>query len=92
MTITGIVTAIFIGLVVGALGRLVVPGRQNIPIWLTLVIGVAAALLGTVLARVSGVDTTGFSGLQLLIQVALAAIGVILAVGATGRRGRRAPG
>ena len=92
MTITGIVTAIIIGLIVGALGRLAVPGRQNIPIWLTLVIGVAAALLGTVLARVAGVDTTGFSGLQLLIQVALAAIGVILVVGGTGRRGRRAPG
>ena len=30
MTITGIITAILIGIVVGVLGRLVVPGKQPI--------------------------------------------------------------
>jgi hypothetical protein len=36
MEVTGIIiTAIIIGLIIGALGRLVVPGKQNIPIWLT---------------------------------------------------------
>ena len=44
MTVTGIITALIVGLIIGALGRLVVPGKQNIPIWLTLVIGVVAAL------------------------------------------------
>ena len=42
MTVTGIITAIIVGLIIGALGRLVVPGKQNIPIWLTIVIGVVA--------------------------------------------------
>ena len=51
MTVTGIITALIVGLIIGALGRLVVPGKQNIPIWLTMVIGVVAALLGTVIAR-----------------------------------------
>jgi uncharacterized membrane protein YeaQ/YmgE (transglycosylase-associated protein family) len=32
MTITDIISAILIGLVMGALGRLVVPGKQHIPI------------------------------------------------------------
>ena len=88
MTVTGIITALIVGLIIGALGRLVVPGRQNIPIWLTMLIGVAAALLGTVLARALGVvDTKGFDWIELFIQVALAAIGVALVVGVTGRRG-----
>jgi uncharacterized membrane protein YeaQ/YmgE (transglycosylase-associated protein family) len=86
MTITGIITAIIVGLIIGALGRLVVPGRQNIPIWLTLAIGVLAALLGTILARFVGVDTAGFSFLQLLLQIALAAGGVALVAGTAGRR------
>jgi hypothetical protein len=43
--VTGFFAAIVLGLVIGALGRLVVPGKQNIPIWLTLVIGVVAAIL-----------------------------------------------
>jgi uncharacterized membrane protein YeaQ/YmgE (transglycosylase-associated protein family) len=88
MTVTGIITALIVGLIIGALGRLVVPGKQNIPIWLTMVIGVVAALLGTVLARAVGVnDTRGIDWIELLFQVVLAAIGVALVVGITGRRG-----
>ena len=87
MEVTGILTAIIIGLIIGALGRLVVPGKQNIPIWLTLVIGVVAALLGTVVARALGVaDTRGIDWIELLIQVVFAAIGVAIAAGAYGRR------
>jgi uncharacterized membrane protein YeaQ/YmgE (transglycosylase-associated protein family) len=88
MTVTGIITALIVGLIIGALGRLVVPGKQNIPIWLTMVIGVVAALLGTVLARAVGVnDTRGIDWIELLFQVVLAAIGVALVVGITSRRG-----
>ncbi|GIF07482.1 MULTISPECIES: GlsB/YeaQ/YmgE family stress response membrane protein [Actinoplanes] len=88
MTVTGIITALIVGLIIGALGRLVVPGKQNIPIWLTMVIGVVAALLGTVLARAFGVaDTNGFDWIEFFFQVVLAAIGVALTVGVTGRRG-----
>lgn len=88
MTATGIISALIIGLVIGALGRLVVPGRQNIPIWLTMLIGVGAALLGTVIARAAGVaDTAGLDWTEIFIQVVLAAIGVALVVGVAGRRG-----
>ncbi|WP_250009160.1 GlsB/YeaQ/YmgE family stress response membrane protein [Actinoplanes sp. M2I2] len=87
MTVTGIITALIVGLIIGALGRLVVPGKQNIPLWLTLVIGVVAALLGTVIARATGVaDTKGFDWIELLFQVVLAAIGVALVAGVGGRR------
>ncbi|WP_250035941.1 GlsB/YeaQ/YmgE family stress response membrane protein [Paractinoplanes maris] len=87
MTVTGIIVALIVGLIIGALGRLVVPGKQNIPLWLTLVIGVVAALLGTVLARATGVaDTKGFDWIELLFQVVLAAIGVALVAGVGGRR------
>ena len=37
-------------MVIGALGRLVVPGRQHIPIWLTIVIGIVAAFIGSFIA------------------------------------------
>ena len=86
MTITGVITALVVGLIVGALGRLAVPGRQNIPIWLTLAIGVGAALLGTVIVRLAGVDTAGFSAVELLMQVILAAGAVVLIAGTAARR------
>ncbi|MEV4279227.1 GlsB/YeaQ/YmgE family stress response membrane protein [Actinoplanes xinjiangensis] len=87
LTLTGIIVALIVGLIIGALGRLVVPGKQNIPLWLTLVVGVVAALLGTVLARALGVaDTRGFDWIELFFQVVLAAIGVALVAGTRGRR------
>lgn len=90
MTVVGILSALIVGLVVGALGRLVVPGKQSIPIWLTMLIGVVAALIGTALARAVGVNTSGFSWLELLFQVGLAAAGVAIIAGTGGRRGHRA--
>ncbi|HEV8562862.1 MAG TPA: GlsB/YeaQ/YmgE family stress response membrane protein [Actinophytocola sp.] len=91
MTVTGIIMAIIIGLVVGVLGRLVLPGRQNIPIWLTIVVGIVAALLGTALARAIGIPTatSGIDWLELIVQVILAAVGVALVSSAYGRRGIR---
>jgi uncharacterized membrane protein YeaQ/YmgE (transglycosylase-associated protein family) len=81
--ISGIITALIIGLIIGALGRLVLPGRQKISIWLTLLIGVVAALLGTLLASLIGVDDTkGIDWIELALQVALAAGGVALVTGA----------
>ncbi|MEV0002656.1 GlsB/YeaQ/YmgE family stress response membrane protein [Micromonospora sp. NPDC050980] len=87
MHVGGIISGIIIGLIIGALGRLVVPGKQNIPIWLTLVIGVVAALLGTAVAGALDVaDTDGIDWIELLIQVVFAAVGVAITAGAYGRR------
>ncbi|WP_099022060.1 GlsB/YeaQ/YmgE family stress response membrane protein [Mycolicibacterium palauense] len=88
MTITGIITAIIVGIVVGALGRLVVPGRQSIGVLLTIAVGIVAAFLGTALARAIGIPTAtaGIDWLELLVQVVVAAIGVALVAALMGRR------
>ncbi|MFC4950118.1 GlsB/YeaQ/YmgE family stress response membrane protein [Pseudonocardia sp. GCM10023141] len=91
MTVTGIITAIVVGAIIGALGRLVVPGRQPIPIWLTILIGIVAAFIGTFLARAIGVPTatSGIDWLELLVQVIVAAIGVVAVASLYGRRSIR---
>jgi uncharacterized membrane protein YeaQ/YmgE (transglycosylase-associated protein family) len=91
MTITGIISAIVVGIIVGALGRLVVPGRQRIPIWLTIVVGIVAAFIGTWLARALGLPTAtgGIDWIELLVQVLVAAVGVAIVAGAMGRRRSR---
>ncbi|MEV4625198.1 GlsB/YeaQ/YmgE family stress response membrane protein [Micromonospora sp. NPDC049523] len=88
MTVAGIITALIVGLIVGALGRLVVPGKQNIPMWLHMLIGVGAALLGTVIARAAGIatETAGIDWRELLVQVVVAAIAVAIVAGVGGRR------
>ena len=89
MTVTGIITAIIIGLIVGALGRLVVPGRQSMPIWLTIVVGIIAAFIGTALAHAIGISTNtpGIDWGELLCQVIVAAVAVAI-VAAVGSRRR----
>ncbi|SEG35855.1 Uncharacterized membrane protein YeaQ/YmgE, transglycosylase-associated protein family [Thermomonospora echinospora] len=87
MTVTGIITAIIIGAIIGALGRLVLPGRQPIGILLTIGVGIVAALIGTALAQQVGVATTkGVDWIELVFQIGLAAVGVAL-VAAFRRRG-----
>ncbi|MEU4570605.1 GlsB/YeaQ/YmgE family stress response membrane protein [Micromonospora sp. NPDC023956] len=89
MEVTGFFTALVIGLIIGALGRLVVPGRQSIPIWLTLLIGVIAAVLGTLVAGLLGVDDTrGIDWIELALQVVFAAVGVAIVAGTYGKNRR----
>lgn len=86
MTIAGILGAIVIGLVLGVLGRLVAPGEQDIPIWLTALVGVAAAILGTLVVGPLR-DTSGwFDWTELVAQIVLAAVGVTVAASAYGRK------
>ena len=90
MTITGVISAILIGVVVGVLGRLVVPGKQRIGIWLTILVGIVAAFIGTFIARLLGVaETRGIDWIELIVQIIVAAIGVSLVAGLYGSRGVR---
>ncbi len=88
--IINIIQAIVIGAIIGYIGRLVAPGKQNIPIWLTIVVGIIAAFIGTFIARALGVaDTNGIDWIELIIQIIVAAIGVTAVAGIYGRRGIR---
>ncbi|SDI51241.1 GlsB/YeaQ/YmgE family stress response membrane protein [Nonomuraea jiangxiensis] len=88
MTIESILGAIVIGAVIGAIGRLLLPGRQAIGWILTVVVGIVAALIGTAIAQVLGVETTpGIDWIELVMQVVLAIVGVGLVAGL--RRGSR---
>jgi uncharacterized membrane protein YeaQ/YmgE (transglycosylase-associated protein family) len=98
MTITGIISAILIGIVVGVLGRLLVPGKQAIGMLVTILVGIVSAFIGTAIARALGIPTAteGIDWLELLCQVVVAAIGVALVSALMGRRtgvmGRRRSG
>ena len=67
MYIVGLILA---GLVIGALGRLVHPGADPMPIWLTLVIGVAASLI-------AGLLIGGVIGFILAVVIAAVLVGVV---------------
>jgi uncharacterized membrane protein YeaQ/YmgE (transglycosylase-associated protein family) len=99
MTVTGIISAILIGIVVGVLARLLLPGKQPIGMLVTILVGIVAALIGTWLAQALGIATTtpGIDWGELLVQLVVAVIGVALVSALMGRRrtgltGRRRSG
>ena len=78
--IARIIGLIIAGLIVGALGRLIHPGRDPIPIWLTIVIGLAASLI-------AGLLIVGVLGFILAVLVAAVLVGLFGA----GYRARSTP-
>ena len=50
MTLGDVVAILVSGLVIGALGRLAVPGPDPMPIWLTIVLGIVGSIVGGSLA------------------------------------------
>ncbi|MFA3873495.1 GlsB/YeaQ/YmgE family stress response membrane protein [Streptomyces sp. MMCC 100] len=89
MEIDGIISAIVIGVVIGVLGRLVVPGRQRIGVLWTILVGIVAALIGSWIASAFDVaDTGGVDWIEWLIQIGLAAVGVTALDRSRSRPGR----
>ncbi|MBB5998601.1 GlsB/YeaQ/YmgE family stress response membrane protein [Streptomonospora salina] len=88
MEVTGIFTAIIIGLIIGVLARIILPGKQNIQVWLTILVGIVAALVGTAIAGFAGyADTPGIDWWELITQVVLAVAGVGLVSGMRSGKG-----
>jgi uncharacterized membrane protein YeaQ/YmgE (transglycosylase-associated protein family) len=75
MSTAGIFTAILAGIVVGALGRLLIPGRQAIGWILTFALGLVGAFVGGFLAE--GMDMDVWWQV-LIVQAVVAAILVLL--------------
>jgi uncharacterized membrane protein YeaQ/YmgE (transglycosylase-associated protein family) len=67
--------AIIAGLIIGLLAKLVIPGRQPIPLWLTILLGILGGLAGNALASAFGVrDTGGIDWIRHIFQIGVAAV------------------
>ncbi|MGH3734262.1 MAG: GlsB/YeaQ/YmgE family stress response membrane protein [Micromonosporaceae bacterium] len=84
-----IIGALVLGTILGIIGRLIVPGDQNIPWWLTIAIGVLAAFVGGwVYQSFGGGETSGIDWIKLLVQIVVAAVFVYLGAALWARRGK----
>ena len=80
--LTLIVTIVIVGLIVGALARLVVPGRQTIGIGMTILLGIVGAIVGGIIGHAIGAGMI----ITLLLEVAVAAVLVFMVSGRHRRR------
>ncbi|MFD0066288.1 GlsB/YeaQ/YmgE family stress response membrane protein [Streptomyces sp. NPDC127574] len=63
--------AIIVGLVLGLIAKAILPGKQQIPLWLTVIFGIIGSVLGNTVATWIGVnDTKGIDWTRHLLQLA----------------------
>jgi uncharacterized membrane protein YeaQ/YmgE (transglycosylase-associated protein family) len=78
--LTTIIVTVILGAIIGALARLVLPGRQNISTLMTVVLGIVGALIGSWLW--TGVfnksNTSGIDWIALIMGVIVAAVLIVI--------------
>ena len=89
-----IISAVIVGLIIGALARLVMPGKQNIGVIMTIVLGVLGSLIGSWLCyNLFGYQNEGggWAVIPFLVGIVVAVGLIAIYVGITGRRTRGTP-
>ncbi len=71
MSLGDILVISLTGLVIGALGRLAVPGKDPMPIWLTIVVGLVGAFVGGAIALSLGLGGGGIFVVSVLVATAI---------------------
>jgi uncharacterized membrane protein YeaQ/YmgE (transglycosylase-associated protein family) len=93
MGLGDIVAILISGLIVGALGRLAVPGPDPMPIWLTILFGIIGSIVGGAVALGLGFGLGGVFVLSVLAATLLviAYRRIVQKRGITGPDARRMP-
>jgi uncharacterized membrane protein YeaQ/YmgE (transglycosylase-associated protein family) len=77
--VSTIIGAIIIGAIIGALGRLILPGKQNISIVVTILIGIVANVIVTFVVRQLGYsNNSGIAWIPLILGAIVAAIIIVV--------------
>ncbi|MFD8226759.1 GlsB/YeaQ/YmgE family stress response membrane protein [Streptomyces massasporeus] len=67
--------AIIVGLVLGLIAKAIIPGKQHLPLWLTVILGMIGGIAGNAIARAAGVDaTSGIDWWRHVFQLVMAII------------------
>ena len=74
-----IIWAIIAGTIIGLLAKLVLSGKQDIPLWLTIILGIVGGVAGNFVASAIGVrDTRGVDWIRHALQIGAAAVLIAL--------------
>ncbi|MFW0793085.1 GlsB/YeaQ/YmgE family stress response membrane protein [Gordonia sp. CPCC 205515] len=82
-----IISAIIVGLIIGALARLVMPGKQDIGIIMTIILGAVGSLLGSWLTYQFGYHNSN-GGWEIIPFIVGIVVAVLLIAGYLALRGR----
>ena len=83
-----ILGALVVGLIVGALARLIMPGKQNIGVIMTIMLGALGSFIGSWLTYQLGYSNSngGWQVIPFLVGIIVAIVLIAIYVGITGTR------
>ncbi|GAB3485822.1 GlsB/YeaQ/YmgE family stress response membrane protein [Flexivirga sp.] len=85
--IGAIIGAVIGGLIIGALARLILPGKQDISILMTIGIGIVASLIASLVVGLIGYhNKSGFAWVPFIVGIVFAAIIITIYGNMTGRK------
>jgi len=86
-----ILSALVVGLIVGALARLIMPGKQSIGVIMTIALGALGSFIGSWLTYQLGYQNSngGWEVIPFLVGIIVAIVLIAIYVGITGRRKTR---
>lgn len=74
-----IIGAVVVGAIIGALGRLILPGKQNISLVVTILIGIVANVVVTLIVRQVGYsNNSGIAWIPLILGAIVAALLIVV--------------
>jgi len=77
--VSTIIGAIIVGAIIGALGRLLLPGKQNISLVMTILIGIVANVIVTFVVRQLGYsNNSGIAWIPLILGAIVAAVLIVV--------------
>ena len=88
-----ILSALVVGMIVGALARLIMPGKQNIGVIMTIILGALGSFIGAWLTYQLGYQNSngGWQIIPFLVGIIVAILLIAIYLGITGRRGSKTP-
>ncbi|UIJ34323.1 GlsB/YeaQ/YmgE family stress response membrane protein [Allobranchiibius sp. GilTou73] len=82
-----VIGAIVVGFIIGALARLVMPGKQNLGCIMTTILGALGGAIGSGVTSYLGYrNHSGIAWIPFLVGIIVAVILIAIYLGATGRR------
>lgn len=85
--IGAIIGAIIGGLIIGVLARLVLPGKQNLSIVMTIVIGIVSSFIASLIVGLVGYNNNkGIAWIPLIVGVIVACIAITIYGNMTGKK------
>ena len=86
-SLIGIIGAIIFGAIIGALARLIMPGKQNISVLWTIVLGTVGVFIGSTVAGFFGVaQTAGVDWIRWALSIIAAIVAISIYLSVTGRK------